>query len=150
VSIDDADHASFEIACGKGVYVRSIGRDLAASTLGTLAHLSSLRRMAVGRFTVERAISLDRLADLGHINPLSEHLLPVETALDDIPALALTEAEALRLRQGQLVPPQCPPDGTRIDRLQEGTVVSVSTGGKLVAIARLDAGLLRPVRVLNL
>jgi tRNA pseudouridine55 synthase len=149
LGVDDPDHASFEIVCGKGVYVRSLARDLALA-LGTFGHVSSLRRISVGRFGLDRAISMDRLDELGHIDRLSEHLLPVETALDDIPALALTEAEALRLRQGQCVPRNRPQDGTRIDQLCEGSVVSVSAGGTLVAIAKLDAGSLRPVRVLNL
>jgi tRNA pseudouridine55 synthase len=149
IPTDESDHSLFEVACGKGFYVRSLARDL-ARYLGTVGHVSYLRRMAVGRFTVERAISLDQLGELGHIGGLSEHLLPVETALDDIPALALTEAEATRLRQGQAVLPERPADGTHIDQLDQGSVVAVSASGKLVGIAKLDVGLLRPMRVLNL
>ncbi|HLY58036.1 MAG TPA: tRNA pseudouridine(55) synthase TruB [Stellaceae bacterium] len=149
VAIEDERHAVFEVACGKGAYMRSLGRDLAAA-LGTVGHLTALRRLSVGRFSVDRAISVENLAELGHIAGLSEHLLPVETALDDIPALALTVAEALRLRHGQSVRPLCPSDRTRIDRLAEGSILSVSAAGILVAIAAIDAGALRPVRVLNL
>ena len=90
------------------------------------------------------------LAEFGHIRRLSEHLLPVETALDDIPALALTEAEAIRLRHGQSVRLPCPADGASIDQLGNGSIISVSAGGKLVALAEMDDGMLRPVRVLNL
>ncbi|GGE99591.1 tRNA pseudouridine synthase B [Aliidongia dinghuensis] len=145
----DEDHATFEVTCGKGAYMRSLGRDL-AKVLGTFGHLVALRRLSVGRFTVDHAISVDMLDQLGHIRALSEHLLPIETALDDIPALALTEAEALRLRHGQCVPPPCPPDRANIDQLGNGSIVSVSASGKLVALAALDEGMLRPVRVLNL
>jgi tRNA pseudouridine55 synthase len=149
VACEDEDHAVFEIGCGKGAYMRSLGRDL-ARVLGTVGHLSRLRRLSVGKFTVENAISVDMLSEFGHIRRLSEHLLPIETALDDIPALALTEAEALRLRHGQSVRPLCPADRACIDQLGNGSIVSVSAGGKLVALAEIDVGMLRPVRVLNL
>ena len=149
LGFDDACHARFAVTCGKGVYMRSLGRDLARS-LGSVGHLTRLRRLSVGRFSVARAISMENLPELGHRHGLSEHLLPIETALDDIPALALTEAEALRLRQGQHVRPLCPSDGTRLDRLAAGSIISVSAGGILVAIATIDAGALKPVRVLNL
>jgi tRNA pseudouridine55 synthase len=149
VACPDPDHAVFEVACGKGAYMRSLGRDL-AKALGTVGHLTSLRRLQVGPFSVEHAISLDMLGEFGHIRRLSEHLLPVETALDDIPALALTEAEALRLRHGQTVQPLRPADRAYIDQLGNGSIVSVSACGKLVALAEIDDGMLRPVRVLNL
>ena len=149
IEIPDENHAIFEVVSGKGAYMRSLGRDL-AKTLGTVGHLTSLRRLSVGRFTVAQAISVDMLEHLGHIPALSEHLLPIETALDDIPALALSEAEALRLRQGQCVPSPCLPDQATIDQLGNGSIVSVSSSGKLVALAEFDAGMLRPVRVLNL
>jgi len=149
IQMDDENHATFEVTSGKGAYMRSLGKDL-ARVLGTVGHLRALRRLSVGRFTVEHSISVDMLDHLGHIPALSEHLLPIETALDDIPALALSEAEALRLRQGQSVPSPCPSDRATIGQLGNGSIVSVSTSGKLVALAEFDAGMLRPVRVLNL
>src|ERR1700694_1624052 len=96
----DTDHADFVVSCGKGTYIRSLGRDLALA-LGTVGYLSALRRTAVGPFREEAAISLPKLEALGHIPPLLGVLAPVATALDDIPALALTEAQVGRLRQGQ-------------------------------------------------
>jgi tRNA pseudouridine55 synthase len=149
VACPDPDHAVFDVACGKGAYMRSLGRDLARA-LGTLGHLVSLRRLSVGKFTVECSISVDMLAEFGHSRQLSEHLLPIETALDDIPALALTEAEALRLRHGQCVRPLGPADRAHIDQLGDGSIVSVSACGKLAALVEIDGGMLRPVRVLNL
>ncbi|HVJ55113.1 MAG TPA: tRNA pseudouridine(55) synthase TruB [Aliidongia sp.] len=149
VACEDADHAVFEVACGKGAYMRSLGRDL-AKALGTVGHLRALRRLSVGKFQVENAISLDMLTEFDHSRRLSEHLLPVETALDDIPALALTEAEAIRLRHGQAVQPLRPEDRACIDQLGNGSIVSISACGKLVALVEVDAGMLRPVRVLNL
>jgi tRNA pseudouridine55 synthase len=145
----DADHAELEVETGKGVYVRSLGRDIAIA-LGTVAHLAALRRLAVGGFTLERAISLDKLESLRHSAAVFEHLLPIETALDDIPALALTEAEAHRLRHGQTVVPLLAVDQARLDELGNGALVRATTGTTLVALTEVSAGGLRPVRVLNL
>jgi tRNA pseudouridine55 synthase len=145
----DADHAEFEAVVGKGTYIRALGRDL-GEALGTCAHVTALRRLAVGPFTLADAISLDKLAMLGHSAADSGHLLPIETALDDIPALALTEAEAHRLRCGQTVTPLQPADRARIDQLGNGAMLCATIGGKLVALVEVAAGGLRPVRVLNL
>ena len=144
----DADHAEFEMETGKGAYVRALGRDLALA-LGTVAHVAELRRLAVGPFSLERAISLDNLAALDHSAAAFGHLLPIETALDDIPALALTEAEAHRLRHGQSVVPLLAADRARIDQLGTGAMVRATTGRTLVALAEIVAGGLRPVRVIN-
>jgi tRNA pseudouridine55 synthase len=143
----EPDHATFEATVGKGTYIRALARDL-GEALGTYAHVTALRRLSVGRFGLERAISLDNLVSLGH--SAAACLLPVETALDDIPALALTEDEAHRLRCGQAVTPLRPSDRARIDQLGEGATVCATTGGKLVALVEVAAGVLRPVRVMNL
>ncbi|HVY33608.1 MAG TPA: tRNA pseudouridine(55) synthase TruB, partial [Caulobacteraceae bacterium] len=81
----DADHVRIEIDCGKGTYVRALARDLALA-LGTHGHVSELRRTRVGSFDLSRAICLEKLEELIHKGAGSEALLPVETALDDIPA----------------------------------------------------------------
>ena len=148
VAVPDADHAEFEAVVGKGTYVRALARDLALA-LGTVGHLVALRRTAVGPFREAAAIPLDKLESLGHRAAASEHLLPVETALDDIPALALTEAEADRLRHGIAIP--LPTGPTRPHaHLQPGAIVCATAGGKLVALAEIEADRLRPVRVMNL
>jgi tRNA pseudouridine55 synthase len=138
----DADHADFVVSCGKGTYIRSLGRDLALS-LGTVGYLSALRRTAVGPFREEAAISLPKLEALGHIPALLGALAPVATALDDIPALALTEAQADRLRQGQpvLLTRDAPPSGA---------LLRAESGSRLVALVRSDGASLQPVRVFNL
>jgi tRNA pseudouridine55 synthase len=138
----DRDHADFVVGCGKGTYIRSLGRDL-AEALGTVGHLSALRRTAAGPFREDAAISLPKLEALGHIPPLLGALAPVATALDDIPALALTEAQAVRLRQGQPMPL------TR-DAPLSGALVRAELDGKLVALVRSDGSTLQPVRVFNL
>ena len=138
----DADHADFVVGCGKGTYIRSLGRDLALA-LGTVGHLSALRRTAAGPFREEAAISLPKLEALGHIPALFGALVPVVTALDDIPALALTEAQADQLRHGQ------PVFLTR-DAPPSGALVRAESGEKLVALVRSDGVSLQPVRVFNL
>ncbi|MGB0132648.1 tRNA pseudouridine(55) synthase TruB, partial [Dokdonella sp.] len=84
----DADHVEITVLTGKGVYIRSLARDLAAM-LGAEAHVSALRRERVGPFSLENAIGLDFLEELVHRSAASEGLLPVATALDDIPDLAV-------------------------------------------------------------
>jgi tRNA pseudouridine55 synthase len=142
------DQCEFEAVVGKGTYIRALARDL-GEAVGSFAHITALRRLAVGRFRAEEAISLDNLAALGHSAAASGHLLPIETALDDIPALALSEEEAHRLRCGQAVTPLRPSDRARIDQLGDGATVRATTGGKLVALAQIGPGGIRPVRVLN-
>ena len=150
----DADHADFEVVCGKGTYMRSLARDIGRA-LGCLGHVAELRRLSVGRFTLERAISLDELAALGQGAALDSHLLPLETALDDIPALALTVEEAHRLRQGQAVALLRRQDferlGTLFDESSEREVVLLATSaGRPVALCRLEGAELRPMRVINI
>jgi tRNA pseudouridine55 synthase len=138
----DADHADLVVGCGKGTYIRSLGRDLALS-LGTVGHLSALRRTRAGPFIESQAISLPKLEALGHIPALFGALAPVATALDDIPALALTETQADRLCQGQPVflPEDAPPSGT---------LLRAEFGSRLVALVRSDGVAVKPVRVFNL
>jgi tRNA pseudouridine55 synthase len=148
IGILDPDHAEFEAAVGEGTYIRSLARDLAAA-LGTLAHIAELRRLAVGPFTEEQAISLDLALALGHSLAASGHLLPIETVLDDIPALALTAAEAVRLRHGQRVTPGDPCQRARLDGLMDGTIIGARHDQLLIAVAQIENGGLRPVRILN-
>jgi tRNA pseudouridine55 synthase len=142
----DPDHAEFEMVCGKGAYVRALARDL-GEALGCLAHVAALRRMSVGPFTLEQAISLDALDALDASDSLPQVYVSVATALADIPALAVTGPQAHRLRAGQSI---------RVSpRLLEGAAgdpatVKVTQAGELVAIGRFADGELSPVRVFNL
>jgi len=146
--VPDLDHAEFEAVVGEGTYIRSLARDLAAA-LGTLGHVAELRRLAVGRFTETQAISLDSALALGHSLAASGHLLPIETVLDDIPALALTANEAARLRQGQRVTPQDERERERLAGFDDGAIVGARLDRLLVALARIEDGRLRPVRIIN-
>ena len=147
VSIPDIDHVELEMDCGKGTYVRAIARDL-AEALGTCAHVSALRRTRVGPFGEDRAILLENLEDMSHKAALPEVLLPVETALDDIPALAVTAEDAFRLAQGRpivLVPRQV--ENLKARLTGGSRLVSAMDGDRLVALAEMRAGKLNPVRV---
>jgi tRNA pseudouridine55 synthase len=153
----DLDHVEITLRCGKGTYVRSVVRDI-AETLGACAHVAALRRLSVGPFSLENAISLDRLTEMVQRSASSEALLPVETALDDIPALALTDEDAFRLRQGRpivLLPRQVETLKAhlkpRVIAGQDASrTVSAFLDGKIVALGELRAGKLSPVRVFHL
>ena len=149
LSVVDADHAEFEAVSGKGAYMRSLARDL-GTALGTVGHIVQLRRIAVGPFDEKQAISLDKLESLRHSAPLSEYLLPVETVLDDIPALALTETEARKLNQGQAIPVLPVASRSPLKNIGQGDVVRVMAEGRLVALAKINGGEIRPFRVMNL
>ena len=149
LSVVDADHAEFEAVSGKGAYMRSLARDL-GTALGTVGHIAQLRRIAVGPFDEKQAISLDKLESLRHSAPLSEYLLPVETVLDDIPALALTETEARKLSQGQAIPVLPVASRSPLKNIGQGDVVRVMAEGRLVALAKINGGEIRPFRVINL
>ncbi|HMD65039.1 MAG TPA: tRNA pseudouridine(55) synthase TruB [Stellaceae bacterium] len=148
VAIPDRDHAECEALVGKGTYIRALARDLGVA-LGTLAHIAELRRLSVGRFTESQAIALDSIAEGGHIAMDCGFLLPIEAGLDDIPALVLTGAESARLRSGQRVAPGDARTLARLDRLKEGAVVGAWHDLALVALARIEDGCLRPIRVIN-
>ncbi len=149
LSVVDADHAEFEAVSGKGAYMRSLARDL-GTALGTVGHIVQLRRISVGPFDEKQAISLDKLESLRHSAPLSEYLLPVETVLDDIPALALTETEARKLNQGQAIPVLPVASRSPLKNIGQGDVVRVMAEGRLVALAKINGGEIRPFRVMNL
>jgi tRNA pseudouridine55 synthase len=147
-ALPDPDHADFLAVVGEGTYIRALARDL-AQALGTVGHIVALRRLGVGRFTEAQAISLDLATTLGHSLSASGHLLPIEAALDDIPALALTADEAARLRHGQpIVLTECD-EGARLDRLDDGTIVGARHDQLLVGLARIENGRLLPVRIIN-
>jgi tRNA pseudouridine55 synthase len=144
----DRDHAVLGCECGKGTYVRSLARDLGRA-LGVFGHVSALRRGRVGPFGDGDMISLEQLEALCHRAAAGEHsladvLLPIETALDDIPALAVSPADAARLQRGQAV----------LLRGRDASIirgmVQVACSGGIVAIAEVDRGEIVPKRVFNL
>ena len=151
----DADHVVLEADCGKGTYVRALARDLAAA-LGAEAHVAELIRTRVGPFTLADAIPLESLGEMGYERAASEGLLPVETALDDIPALAVTREDAFRLSQGRaivLLPRQVEALRSELGLETDAgasRIVSAMEGARVVALGELKAGRVEPVRVFNL
>jgi tRNA pseudouridine55 synthase len=147
VDIPDRDHAIFEVTCGKGTYIRSLARDMGRA-LGTAAHVTSLRRVAVGPFTEAHMISLENLTELGHKAPGGDAktgaLLPIETVLDGIPALAIDEEQARRLKLGQAVLLR----GANAPIAEDA--VLVMSGGKPLGIGTIVQGSLKPKRLFNL
>ena len=98
-----SDSATFDVTCSKGTYVRSLGRDLALA-LGTVGHISMLRRTRAGPFVLGQAISLDKLNQSADGAALEQAVLPLTAGLDDIPAFAVSPEEAAALRKGQALP----------------------------------------------
>lgn len=146
VAHPDKDHCVIEAECGKGTYVRALARDLGRA-LGSLGHVEALRRTRVGSFGEERAVSLatlDELAQSGGHEALTAVLLPVETALHDLPALVVNSSDAARLMRGQPVLLR-----GRDAPILAGTVYATSRG-TLVAVGEVSEGELRPRRIFNL
>jgi len=123
----------------KGTYIRSLARDV-AHALETVGHVTMLRRTKAGPFDLERAISLDKLADLAKGRSLEQALLPLTAGLDDIPALSVTPDEARALRQGRRIVGTAAKPGLHL--ATEGSVP--------VALVELSEGTLRVVRGFNI
>ena len=143
----DADHSLFEADCGKGTYVRALARDMGRE-LKCFGHVTALRRTGVGPFTEADMISLEMLEELRHSAAARgdprQYLRPVETALDDIPALAISRPDAARLKRGQAVLLR-----GRDAPLLQGTVYA-TVGGTLVALGEIRQGELHPTRVFHI
>ena len=147
--------STFICECGKGTYIRAIGRDLGRD-LGCFGFISALKRTKVGPFELNTAISLDILEKMGDNTPTDGVLLPVEMALDDIPALSVTLQEASKLKSGQACSFISRPDIQRLTDIgveinpKDPSPVLVILQGKPQAIASLSGVELKPVRVFNL
>ncbi len=148
------DRTRLEVRSGKGFYVRAMSRDI-ASRLGGHAHVQSLRRTRVGPFHEGVSISLEKLKEIGDKDELKALLRPVETALDDIPALAISKDHAFDLRQGRpivLLPHQVEDWRARrrpltVSGQDMSRAVVAMCEGKAVALGEVRAGQLRPIRV---
>jgi len=141
------DATSFEAQCGKGTYVRAIARDLGRA-LGCFGHVAELRRTRVGPFPESAAISLERLMELSNSDAgreaLMQALLPVETALDGIPAFAVNGSDAAKLKRGKPIILR-----GRDAPIHHGLIYATSHG-TLVALGEVEQGELRPSRVFNI
>ena len=149
------DQAVFEILCGKGTYVRSWVRDIALA-LGTLGYVSQLRRTRIGGFLEKDAVGLETLTPFMHSPAAFAYLKPLSTALDGIPALAVTGSDTVRLRSGNPILIRANlfarmKDGFANDGgIQGQTVFLTDETDAPVALAEIADGELRPFRVFQL
>ncbi|MEM8986063.1 MAG: tRNA pseudouridine(55) synthase TruB [Pseudomonadota bacterium] len=150
VDTPDADHGVFEAETGKGAYIRSLVRDM-GQALGTCGHVSQLRRTAVGPFDESQAKKLDLLEQMRDNPALMGELSPVSTALDDIPACAVSGGDALKLQRGQAVV-LTPAQAKTVRGEEKGFIPAVlaETRDGPQAICALDGLKLKPTRVFNL
>ena len=132
-------YATLAVTVSKGTYIRSLARDIARA-LGTLGHVTMLRRLRAGPFDVSHAISLDKLNAIGQGAPLENVILPLEAGLVDIPALDLGPEQARAVRQGRVLAGLAFDDGLYWAR--SGTVP--------LALMELSGGDARVVRGFNL
>ncbi|WP_336866584.1 tRNA pseudouridine(55) synthase TruB [Sphingomonas sanguinis] len=119
----------------KGTYIRSLARDIALA-LGTVGHVTMLRRTKAGPFTLAPAISLDKLNEMGQARTLEQILLPLRAGLDDIPALALDPDQAGALRQGRVLAGIAVDDGQYFAMLGDTPVALVEALDEQVRVVR--------------
>jgi tRNA pseudouridine55 synthase len=119
----------------KGTYIRSLARDI-ARTLGTVGHVTTLRRVKAGPFTLDKAISLDKLSQFAKARRLEEVCLPLTAGLDDIPALTVTAREADLLRKGQQPTGSAARPGLHLALLDDVPVALVECSGGILRVVR--------------
>ncbi|GHH23008.1 tRNA pseudouridine synthase B [Sphingomonas glacialis] len=129
------DHITLTAHVSKGTYIRSLARDIALA-LNTVGHVTMLRRTKAGPFTLENAISLDKLAELGQARALEDKLLPLRAGLDDIPALSLSPDQAGLLRQGRVLIGIAADDGSYFATSEEIPVALVEVENREVRVVR--------------
>ena len=139
IPLELAESVTLVAHVSKGTYIRSLARDIARA-LGTLGHVTYLRRIKAGAFHETQAISLDKLNEIGKGAPLQDLLLPLEAGLDDIPALSLDPDSAQAVRQGRVLSGLPQPDGLHLAKL----------GTRPVALMELTGGTAKVVRGFNL
>lgn len=132
---DRLSHATLSAHVSKGTYIRSLARDI-AHTLGTVGHVTMLRRTRAGPFALDHAISLDNLNELGQGRALIDVLLPLRAGLDDIPALSLTPDQAGLLRQGRQLIGIAANDGLCFATLDDVPVALVEAENRMVRVVR--------------
>jgi len=129
----------------KGTYIRSLARDIARA-LGTVGHVTMLRRTKAGPFTLKQAISLDKLNEIGKGADIKDYLLPLEAGLDDIPAFDLGPDQARMLRQGLTLDEQDLIGNPAVN----GPFLATEDQGSPVALAEIVDGTVKVVRGFNM
>ncbi len=138
----------FKICCSKGTYVRALARDM-GRTLGTVAHVSQLKRLTVGNFNIKNSISLDFLVNLKHKSKIKNLVLPIMEALDDILVLKINKTESVKLKFGQKL------------KLERNKFKDILTSDEVkvllacyknipVALIKIADNYIQPIRVFNI
>lgn len=135
-SVDDKNHATFRVVCGAGTYVRTLAQDIAIS-LGTLGHVSLLERTRVGKFSLQDAISMEKIEELVHNREVFLAVLPVGVVLDDIPAIPVNDEQRSKVLNGAAIKVDTPLNGQ----------VTLWFEKTLIALAEAQDGLIQPNRV---
>ena len=150
--IIDVDSAEFEVTCGKGTYVRSLARDI-AEKLNTKGHIMSLRRLSVGPFDEKDSIFIDFSKEIIHSPSILYKLLPIETVLDDIPALVLNETEARQVKQGKKIQFESfqfiKNFELKYPNYNDFEKVCAIYNKKLIALIKIEDGKVKPARIIN-
>ena len=138
----DEDHATFEVRCGKGTYVRSLARDMALA-LGTQGHVTALRRIATGGVSIDDCVEAGVFDDADE-SDLLDLLHPVETVLSHMPVVELDEISAGKVAHGN------PVEGLAGGRFCNGDELLLNRSGAPLAIAQVKDELIQPLRVFQL
>jgi tRNA pseudouridine55 synthase len=133
----------FTVRCSKGVYVRTLCADM-GEALGTGAHLAGLMRTRSGRFSIERSVSLEQLADIASSGGARQAMIPIDEALSDYPAVLIGDEEASKVMHGNQV--SCP---SSLAKSSIDVARVHDPAGRLLALARVAAGTLRPELVFS-
>jgi len=130
-----AGEVTLSATVSKGTYIRSLARDIARA-LNSVGHVTMLRRTRAGPFGLESAISLDFLDEAAKARRLTETVLPLNAALDDIPALPVTPDQARLLRHGQMLFGFPAPPGLCMAFLEETPVALVEASADGLRVVR--------------
>jgi len=151
--IVNSDCAEFEVLCGKGTYIRSLARDI-AEKLNTKAHVIALRRHSVGNFSEKDTIFIDFFKEIIHSPTILKKMLPIEAVLDDIPALALNEIEARKLKLGQKIQFNSLEFKNKFlnkhPNFQEFEKFCATRNNSLIALVKIETDLVKPKRIINI
>ena len=150
--IINSDFAEFEVICGKGTYVRSLARDI-AEKLDTKGHVTMIRRRSVGNFEEKNTIFIDFFKEIIHSPSFLNKILPIEAVLDDIPALALNEIEAKKLKLGQKIHFNTLEFKNKFinkyPNYHEFEKICAISNSNLIALVKIDTDLVKPKRIIN-
>ena len=151
--IVNSDFAEFEVLCGKGTYVRSLAKDI-AEKLNTKGHVTALRRHLVGSFIEKDTIFIDFFKEIIHSPTILKKMLPIEAVLDDIPALALNEIEARKLKLGQKIQFNSLEFKNKFlnkhPNFQEFEKLCATRNNSLIALVKIETDLVKPKRIINI